>query len=144
MRTSDELEAVHVVEFGCYLVAKQPPGPTRGHGPSSNVFRVGPNQVTESAFMRNLLGTGNDTDLIEGANLRAQATVYAKNFAVNDCSEDKEVEDLTACLPNRSVPIFLLALFVETVDLSNLTRLVVAADEGDTIRVSSSAVSSRP
>lgn len=59
----------------------------------------------------------------------------AKNFAVDNRSKDKEVENLAAGLPHRGVPILLRAFFVETVDLGDLAGFVVAANQGDATRV---------
>ena len=42
---------------------------------------------------------------------------------------------MAATFPDRGVAVFLLALFVETVDLGDLTGLVVAADQGDAVRI---------
>lgn len=91
--------------------------------------------------MRDFLSTGNNTDLVEGTDFGAQATMDAKDFAIDDSTEDEEIEDLTACFPHRGIAVLLLALFIETVDLCDLTGLVIAADECDTIRVSGSEVS---
>ena len=85
--------------------------------------------------MWNLLGAGNDPDLIQRADFRAQASVHAQHFAVDDSTEDEEVEDLAAGLPDRGVAVFLLAFFVEAIDLGDLTGFVVAAHEGDAVRV---------
>ena len=85
--------------------------------------------------MRNLLRTSNDTDLINSANLRAQTAVNAENFTINNGSEDKEVKNLAARLPDRRIAVLLLALLVETVNLGDLARLVVASDECDLVGV---------
>ena len=61
--------------------------------------------------------------------------MYAEDFAVDDGAEDEEVEDLTAGFPNGGVAVFGLTFFVETVDLGYLTGFVIAADEGDSVRV---------
>ena len=83
--------------------------------------------------MRDLLGTGHDADLVEGANLGTQAAVHAEDFAVDDGGEDEEVEDLAARLPHGRVAVFLLTLLVEAVDLGDLPGFVVAAHEGDAV-----------
>lgn len=59
----------------------------------------------------------------------------AEDFAINDGTQNKEVENLAASFPDRGIAIFLLALFVEAVDLSDLARLVVTAHKGDAVRV---------
>lgn len=70
MSTGDKLEAVDVVEFCSDLVAKQPSSTTWGHSPSSNVFRITPDQIAESAFVRDLLSSSDDAYLVKGTDLR--------------------------------------------------------------------------
>jgi hypothetical protein len=135
MSTSDELQAIDVIELGGNLVTKEPASTTGRNSPCLDILRITPDQVAESTFMRNLLGTSNDADLINSADLRAQTTVNAENFTINNGGEDKEIENLAAGLPDRRIAVFLLALLVETVNLSDLARLVVASDEGNLVRV---------
>ena len=130
----DEIKVVDMIELAGDLVSKEPASTTRRDGPGTDIFRITPDQVTEGAFMRDLLGTGDNTDLVEGTDLRAQAAVNAEDFAINNGAEDEEVKDLSTCLPDRGVAVFLDALFIETVDLSDLTRLVIATDDGDAVR----------
>lgn len=91
--------------------------------------------------MRNLLGAGNDADLVNGPNLGAQAAVDAEELAVYDCRENQKVENVAACLPDGRVTVLLLALLVEPVNLRDLPGLVVAADENDPVGVSKVVVS---
>ena len=100
MGTSDELEAVDVVEFRGDLVAKQPPGPSRRYGPSSDVFGITPYQIAEGTFVGDLLSPSNDTYLIQGTDFGTQAAVDAEDFAVDDCTEDQKIKDLAACFPD--------------------------------------------
>ena len=88
MCTGDELEAVDVIEFRSDLVAKEPPCTTRGYSPSPDVFRITPNQITEGSFVRDLLSSSNNANLIKGTDFRTQTTVDAEHFAINDCTED--------------------------------------------------------
>jgi len=129
MSTSNELQTINVIELGCNLVTKKPASTTRRNGPSLNILRVTPDKVTESTLMRDLLSTSNDTDLVNGADLRTETTVNAQNLAVNDSSEDKEVENLAAGLPDRSVAVLLLTLLVEAINLSDLAGFVVTSGE---------------
>ena len=88
MSTGNKLKAVDVIKFRSDLVAKQPPCTTWRYSPSSNVFRITPDQITESAFVRDLLSSSNDAYLVKGTDFRTQTTVDAEHFAVNDCTED--------------------------------------------------------
>ena len=137
MGTSNKLKAIDVVKFRSDLIAKQPPGTTRGYSPSPNVFRITPDQVTEGTFVRDLLSSSNDAYLVKGTDFRTQTTVDAEHFTINDCTEDQEIKDLATCFPDRGITVLLLALFVETVDLCDLARFVIASDQGHAIRISS-------
>jgi hypothetical protein len=86
MSTRNEFEAVNVIEFGRNLVSKEPTRATRRNSPRLNILRVAPHQVAEGSFVRDLLGTGNDPDLVNRTNLRAQSTVHAEDLAINDSS----------------------------------------------------------
>ena len=137
MSTSNELKAIDVVEFCGDLIAKEPSSATRGYSPGSDVFRITPDQITKSTFVRNFLGSSNDAYLVKGPDLRTQTTMDAEHFAVNNCTENQEIKDLATCFPDRRVAVLLLALFVEPVDLCNLARFVIAPDEGHAIGISS-------
>ena len=134
MGTSNKLKAVDVVKFCSDLVAKQPPSTTWGYSPSPNVFRITPDQITEGAFVRNLLCSSNNAYLVQGTDFRTQATVDAEHFPVNDSTEHQEIKDLATGFPDRGITIFLLAFFVKPVDLCDLARFMIASDEGHAIR----------
>lgn len=100
MRARDKLKVVDMVELARDLVPKQPASTTRRDSPSTHVFRITPDKITESAFMGNLLSASDDADLVDGTDFRAEAAVHAKNFAVNDGTENEKVEDLATGLPD--------------------------------------------
>jgi len=133
--TGDELQTIDLIELRRDLVSKQPSSTTWRNSPSLNVLRITPDQITESTLVRDLLGTGNDTNLIKSTNLWAETTVNAKDSSVNNSRKNEEVKDLAASLPDGSIAVLLLALLVEAINLSNLAGLVVAADKSDAIWV---------
>lgn len=133
--TSNELQAIDMVELGCDLITKEPASATGRDSPSINVLRIAPDEIAEGTLMRNLLSTGDDTNLIDSADFWAKTTVNAEDLAINDSSQDQEVEDLATRLPDRRVAVLLLTLFVEAIDLSDLAGLVIATDEGDLVRI---------
>ncbi len=100
MGTRNELKAIDVVELGSHFISKQPAGTAWRYSPCPNIFRITPHQVAEGALVGNLLSSSNDTDLVEGADLRTQAAMDAENLAIDDCTEDEEVEDLTTGFPH--------------------------------------------
>lgn len=86
--------------------------------------------------MGNLLGPCDDSNLIYGSYLRAQAAMDAEKLSVNYGSENEEVKNVAARLPYGCVAVLLLAFFVEAVDLCDLARFVVASDENNAVWVS--------
>lgn len=58
-----------------------------------------------------------------------------ENFTVDDRTEDEKVKYLAAAFPDGSVAVFLLAFFVEAVNLGDLAGFVIAAHEGDTVGI---------
>jgi hypothetical protein len=122
-----------MIELSCDLITKEPASTARRNCPSFNVLGIAPNKVTECTLVRNLLSTSDDANLVDCTDLRAQTTVDTKNLPIDDGSEDKEVENLTAGLPNGSVAILLLTLFVEAVNLGDLAGLVVPSDESNLV-----------
>jgi hypothetical protein len=133
--TSDELKTVDMIKLGCNLVSKEPACTTGRNSPRLDILRIAPDQVAKSTLMRDLLGTSNDTDLIDGTDLRTQAAVNAENLTVNDSSKDEKIKYLAARLPDRRVSIFLLALLVKAINLGDLAGFMVASNECDLVGV---------
>lgn len=127
MSTSNKFQAVDMIELGRNLVAKEPTSTTGRNSPSIDILGITPDQVTEGTLMRNFLSAGDNTDLIDGTDLRTQTTMNTENFTINNGSKNKEIEDLAARFPNRSIAILLLTLLVETINLGDLTGLVVTS-----------------
>lgn len=70
--------------------------------------------------MGNLLGAGDDADLIQGADLGTEAAMDTEYLAINDSSEDEKIENLAATFPDGGITVLLLAFFVEAVNLGDL------------------------
>lgn len=100
MSARNKPQAIDVVEFSCDLVTKEPASTTWRDGPGIDILGIRPDQVAESAFMGNFLSTSNDTDLIDSADFWGETTVNAKDFTINNGSEDQEIENLAARLPD--------------------------------------------
>ena len=133
--TSNEFQAIDMVELRCNLITEEPASATGRDSPSINVLRIAPDEIAEGTLVRNLLSTGDDANLIDSTDFWTKATVNTENLTINDSSQNQEVKDLAARLPDRRVAVLLLTLFVEAVDLSDLAGLVVATDEGDLVRI---------
>ena len=61
--------------------------------------------------------------------------MHAEDAAIDDGAEGKVVEDFATPAPYVAAAVLTLTFIVKTVDLGDLARLVVAADEGHALRV---------
>lgn len=67
---------------------------------------------------------------------RRQRCARSTDLVLNECCEGEVIEKIGEVPPDVGVSVLPQALVVETVDLSNLARLVVASEDGDTIAIS--------
>jgi len=97
--------------------------------------RITPNQVGHRTFVWNLSEAVDDLDLIDAMDAGRQTAVDAEDLVVDDAGEGEVVEHVGEVVPNSSVAVLAAAFRVETVGLGDSSRLVVAADEMDAMRV---------
>ena len=62
--------------------------------------------------------------------------MHAKDASVNDGRETQVVEDFSAISPYGDASIFTETLIVKTVDLGNLTRLMIPSNQCDSVWIS--------
>jgi hypothetical protein len=136
MGASNSFETIDMVELGGNLVAKQPTSTARADCPCVDIFWITPYKIAEGTLVRDLLGAGDDTDLVDGPDLGAETAVYTENGAVNDSRQNQEVKNLAASFPDRRVAVFCLTFLVKPIHLSNLPRFVIAAYENNPVWIS--------
>ena len=85
--------------------------------------------------MWHLLYPIESSDVVQGINTRAQTTMEAEDLILDEGGQRQKVEEVGEVLPDVRIAIFSKALIVEAVNLSDLTGLVVAAEDGDARRV---------
>lgn len=86
--------------------------------------------------MGNLLNSVKSPNVIEGIDTRREAPVEAEDLVVDEGGKGEVVEQVGEVLPDIGISVLAEALVVEAVDLSDLTRLVVAAEDGDALGIS--------
>jgi len=118
--TSNRLQTIDVVKLGGNLIPKQPAGASRTDSPRVDILRIAPDKVTESSFMRDLLGSGNDADLVDCPNLGTETTVYTEDRTIDDGGQDQKVKNLTTGLPDRRIAILCLTFLVKSINLCDL------------------------
>lgn len=97
---------------------------------------VTPDQICHRSFVWDLAEAVDDLDLVDRVDGWRKASVYAEDVVIYDDGECKEVEHVCEVVPDIGVAVLAAAFSVEAVRLSDAAGFVVAADEGDAVRVS--------
>ena len=85
--------------------------------------------------MRHLLDPVEGADIIQRVDGRGEAAVQAEDLVVDEGRQGQVVEEVGEEFPDVGVAVFAQALVVEAVDLRDLAGFVVAAQDGDAVRV---------
>ena len=72
-------------------------------------------------------------DLVQGVQIRRQATVQAKDLVLNHGSERKQIEEVSVVFPHIGIAILAKTLVIKAVDLSNLSGLMISSQYGDSV-----------
>lgn len=62
--------------------------------------------------------------------------MYTKHSPIHDCGESEKIKNTAAVFPHIWVPVFILALVIEAVHLSDLSALMVATKQSDLVGIS--------
>lgn len=81
------------VDLRVYLIgnfsAKKPPGSARADGPGIHIFWVRPDEVTESAFVGDLLVALDGSDLIQCFDVWRKTSVHAEDLFIYQLEENR-------------------------------------------------------
>lgn len=76
-----------------------------------------------------------DLDLVYGMYRWGKATVDAENLVINDHRQREEVEHIREVMPYIRIAVFSRTFGVESIGLGYAARLMVAANEVDSVGV---------
>ena len=133
MSSGHKFKVVDLVEFRSDSVSEKVACASWRDSPSLDVLWIGPHQVREWTLVWNLHSPVDESDLIQGLDLWGETSMDAENFALDDSTNSKVVEDLSAVLPWVGVTILAHGLLIETIDRGDATGLVVSSEEGDAV-----------
>ena len=85
--------------------------------------------------MRNFHKAVKLTNLVQSVNAGRETSMQAEDVVLNNGSQWQKVKERCKILPDFSVAILAKAFIVEAIDLSNLLRLMVSTQNGDTVGV---------
>ncbi len=135
MRSCHQCQTIVVIERLADVLTKGISRTSRTDTPSTPIIRITPQQVTHRPFMWHLLNPVQTPDIVQRIDTRTQSSVEAKDLVVNQGCERQVVKEIGKVFPHVRVAVFAQALVVEAVDLGDLARFMVAAEDGDAGRV---------
>lgn len=136
VRTKNVCHRVHREELLHHLCSEGVTGTARRQREFVTLrVRVGPNEIGHGTLVRYLPEPVDDLDLVDGVDGRREATVYAEDLIVDDDREGEKIEHVCEVVPHIRVAVLARAFRVETVRLGDAPRLVIPADQMDSVRV---------
>jgi hypothetical protein len=131
MGSGDQGNVVDVIELGGHLGSEEPSSASWGHSPSFNIFWVGPHEIAEWTLVRDLHSSVDESDLVNGFDLRGKSSMDAENFSLHNGADAEIIENLGAVLPRVGISVLSNGLIVEAVHGGDLSGLVVSSEQGD-------------
>lgn len=130
VRSGQQCQAVGVVVSLRDILSEGVARPAWRNSPTTTVIGVRPQQVAHRTLMWHFLQPVQSPDVIQGVDAGGQTSVEAEDLIVNEGGEGEIVEQIGEVLPHVGVPVLSQALVVETVNLCDLARFVVASQDG--------------
>lgn len=135
MRPANHINIIRRIELRHHVTAKQESSAARRHPPADRILRIAPQQIAHRSVVRHLLFPIDRPDLVQILNRRTQSAVHAEYLPIDYGRQTQIVKDLGAIAPHIGRTVFPHAFIVEAVDLRDLARFVIAADQRDAIRI---------
>jgi len=131
MSSGHESETITVVKCLRDILTKGVSSPSGRDAPAAPVIWVRPEQVTHGALVRHLLQPVQGPDVVQRVDAGGEAAVQTEDLAVHQRREGQVVKQVSEIFPHVGVSVLPQTLVIETIDLCDLTALVVAAKNGD-------------
>ena len=127
MSPTDQVKTINLIEVLGNLRAKQPSRASSTHRPSLDMIGVRPHQVREGSSVWDLHDSLDGTDLVDGLDIRREATMDTEDLALDNCTKRKIIEYIGYVLPDIAVAVLSLDFIEESVELGRLTGFVVSS-----------------
>jgi hypothetical protein len=135
MSSSYSDEAIGVVELLRDILSERITSSSGGDTPTASVIRVGPEQVTDRAFMRYFLDSVELLNLVKSVDTGRKSSMEAEDGVINDSGQGEIIEQLGEEHPDVRVTIFPQALVIEAIDLGDLSHFVVTSENSNSVLV---------
>mgnify|MGYP001635523497 CR=1 FL=1 len=135
MGTCHKSQAIVVVECLGNVLSECVSSTTGRDSPSASVIRITPEQITHGTLVGNFLDAIKRPDVVESVNGWTQSTVKTENLVFDESSKGKVVEKVGEVFPHVGIAVFAETFVIESVDLCDLSGLVVSTKNRNTLRV---------
>lgn len=134
--TGDQLETIVAVELLRDVLAKDMTGTTRRGSPAGTLFGVRPEEIAHGAVVGDFLDTIKGADVIKSVDGRRETSMETEDLVLNESGKRKVIKQVSEALPDVWGVVLSETLVVESIDLSDLSTLVISTEDGETIRIS--------
>jgi len=135
MGSANEIDVMFLVELADNLLAKSETHASIVVSIALDAtLGIRPKQVAKKSRVGHVGGPHNVFDLVKVLQLRAQTSMHAENFLVNESSNGQTVEHVTEDTP-KSNRVSAFALVIEAVYTVDLGTLVIATEQKEVLRV---------
>lgn len=136
MSSGYQIQTVIVAEgFNC-VSAKQITCTSGWNWPSFYHLRIRPKQIAHYSFLWHLPKSIYFLKVIDLFDVWGETSMHTEDFVIDDSCDGKIVENISKRAPNIQRPVFFDALIIETVDLSDQSRLMVTSQQRNSATVS--------
>lgn len=135
MSSSHQCQAVVVVERFRDILSERVSSSSWGYSPPAAIIWIRPEKIAHWTLVWDLLDAVKSSDVVQGVDGWGQSTVETEDLVVDESGEWEIVEEVGEVLPNVRVSVLAEALVVESVDLGDLTGLVVSTEDSDALWV---------
>ena len=119
-----------MLKFVHDLIAEQPSSPSRVLLPGFYVFLgVRPHKIADGPGRRDFNVSFKRSDGVDGSSFGREASMNTEYLSLDDGSEGKVVKGIIEIIPDVVVPVFFGDFVIKSIDVGNVTGLVVAPQQ---------------
>mmetsp|Transcript_4495 Transcript_4495/g.8644 ORF Transcript_4495/g.8644 Transcript_4495/m.8644 type:complete len:216 (-) Transcript_4495:470-1117(-) len=136
MSPRNQIQSIDKTKLIRHPCTKQKSRSSRTHLPwRTNILRITPDQITKCPLMRNFLLSINRPYLIQRSDIGRKSPMNTQNLRIDNSRQGKGVKALSTVSPYRSIAIFSQTFIVKSINLGDLSTLVIAPEKCDVARI---------
>ena len=136
MCSRDQVQSIRPIELLRYVRSKCVACSSWRHAPAHPFIGVRPKQVAHGPFMGDFLNSVKFSNLIEAFEMRREASMETENLILNNSCHRQVVKKVSVVFPNICIAVFPITLVIKSIDLCNLSALMIASQNGNSVRES--------